>query len=131
MTKLDKDGDGKINLEEFRTLFKQQWNLLWTEGFITMIKGNLYDINLTKEVFMPVLKGQWHEILTIFKSIFSANMKPYAKRLQPVNQGPRGGFFDEKKPEGWKSRDTVPFKNFYRSASTVTTNACKVRVCDS
>jgi Ca2+-binding EF-hand superfamily protein len=24
MTKLDKDGDGKINLEEFRTLFKQQ-----------------------------------------------------------------------------------------------------------
>ncbi len=23
MTKLDKDGDGKINLQEFRTLFKQ------------------------------------------------------------------------------------------------------------
>jgi hypothetical protein len=29
-------------------------------------------------------------------SVFSANTKPYAKRLHPVNQGPRGGLFDKK-----------------------------------
>jgi hypothetical protein len=49
------------------------------------------------------------QILAIFESIFSANTKPYAKRLQPVNQGPRGDCLI-KKTEGRKSRDTLMYK---------------------
>jgi hypothetical protein len=37
-------------------------------------------------------------ILAIFESIFSVNTKPYAKRLQPVNQDPRWGIV------WWKNR---------------------------
>jgi hypothetical protein len=47
-----------------------------------------------------------NQILAIFESIFSENMKPNAKRLQPVNQGPRGDWL-MKKTEGQKSSDTV------------------------
>jgi hypothetical protein len=56
----------------------------------------------------------WHRSIRTFKtiiSIFSANTSycaVYGKRLQHVNQGP-GGFFYEK-TEGRKSRDTVPLK---------------------
>jgi hypothetical protein len=51
--------------------------------------------------------------LTISDSIFSANSKPYSKRLSPMNQGPRGDFL-MKKTDGRKSRDTVPLSWFAR-----------------
>jgi hypothetical protein len=47
------------------------------------------------------------QILSIFETIFLANMKPDAKRLQPVNQGSRGDCL-MKNTKGQKSRDTVP-----------------------
>jgi hypothetical protein len=50
------------------------------------------------------------EALTLSNNF--ANLKPYAKRLKPVNQGPRWDCL-MKKTRGQKSRDIVPLKVLY------------------
>jgi hypothetical protein len=52
------------------------------------------------------------QILAILKSIFSAKTKPYEKRLQPVNQGPRGSCL-MKKNRGRKSCVRIPLKSWF------------------
>jgi hypothetical protein len=56
-----------------------------------------------------ILRSQWDSISAISALIFSANTKPYAKLLQPVNHGPRRNCFTKK--ECQKSRDTVLLKS--------------------
>jgi hypothetical protein len=76
---------------------------------------------MTKKSDPAVSLTPQDQILAIFESIFSANTKPYAKRLA-CESGPKGGLFDEK-TEGQKSRDTVPLNNTRNWRGTFSRNS--------
>jgi hypothetical protein len=102
---------------------QSHWNRgIWSRGLIETVESD------PSVSMAPLDLLQWHlQIRWIFYKIFHVGSSSLVEimesvlckrvgshignRFYPVNQGPIGGFFDEKKNEGRKSRDTVSLKS--------------------
>jgi hypothetical protein len=111
----------KIMLLNFFWILQSHWNRqsLFC-GLIEAAKA-ASKVSLKPPNLLP--RPHWNRGSRQFQTIilnFSAILKPYAKQLWSVNQGPRGCWL-MKKTEGGKSRETVPLIVDYRLPQKIPT----------
>jgi hypothetical protein len=116
-----------VSLTPLNPLPRSHWNrgsqtfldIVFVMKTTFLCKNNVVDIFFYRDSVVsfkppkPLLRSHWNHGSRPFQtniSNFSANSKTYAKRLWPVNQGPRVGWL-MKKTKGLKSLDTFLVKN--------------------